>query len=198
MLLTPLRRLLLLFPQGSVLWGEGVLIASHGGKPSSAGDHASASRGHAEPRRHAPCDFTRLSLVLGEGNTMVLGNRASRLLLATVVMLALCVPAAYAISATVYYYASDWQAKQSAAIGSSTSVQWKGTLSSSSTGNCYFDLKYGSTSAATAVKASRLQNPGTSFPYSTYTHTSRAFWRAQMNSPLVSTGRVGNSTVYIP
>lgn len=125
-------------------------------------------------------------------------TRALRTVVASLVVIALWAPAAVAITATVYYYATDNLAKASSAIGSSKSVQWKGALASSSAGNCYFDLKVGSTSAATSVWASRLQNPGTSFPYSSYTNSSTSFWRAQMNSPSVSDGRVGNSTVYIP
>lgn len=125
-------------------------------------------------------------------------TRAVRIGIATLVVIALAVPAAFALSATIYYYATDNLAKQSAAIGASKSVQWKGTLSSSSDGNCYFDLKVGSTSAATSVWASRTLTPGSSFPYSTYTNSSLSYWRAQMNSPGISDGRIGNSTVYIP
>ena len=125
-------------------------------------------------------------------------NRVLESLGLLVIALLFSTSLASALSATVYLRATDTFARQSAAIGSSTSVQWKGTLSPVSTGECYFDLKFGSTSAATSVWASRRLIPGTSFPYTTHTSGSRYFWRAQMNTPGIADGRVGSSTVYIP
>lgn len=125
-------------------------------------------------------------------------NVLLQVLVLSLVLSLTLVPAALGISATCSMNGSQHTAVKSAAIGPKTSVQWKGYLDSRSSGNCYFDLKYGSTSAATATFKTYNKAPGSSFGYETNSTASASYWAAQMNTPNLSSGRIGSSTVYIP